>query len=163
MSGHIFVMAPFTLSTVLSGDQTEGLRLHFPHGLPGFETSRQFVLRSQPSLSPFASLQSTDSADLCFLVVPVNALVADYSLWVSPEDLYTLRLDGAEALAELTCLAILTVPADGPITANLLAPVVVNVARNIAVQAVRADTAYSHRHAILALRPGFVRQAEETC
>jgi flagellar assembly factor FliW len=159
-------MAPLTISTGLSGDQTEGAPLHFPHGLPGFETSRQFVLRSQLTSSPFASLQSTDSADLCFLVVPVDALLADYSLWISPEDLYTLGLDGAsetEALTDLICLAILTVPAGGPITANLLAPVVVNLARNIAVQAVRADTAYSHRHAVLALQPGFVRQPEEKC
>jgi flagellar assembly factor FliW len=157
------MMVPLTISTGLSGDQAEGVHLHFPHGLPGFETSKQFVLRPQPSFSPFASLQSTDSADLCFLVVPVSALLADYSLWVAPEDLYTLGLDGSEALTELECLAILTVPGEGPITANLLAPVVVNLPRNIAVQAVRADTAYSHRHAILALQPGFVRQPEETC
>lgn len=159
-------MGSLTISNALPADQTEGVRLHFPNGLPGFETSRQFVLRPQPAFSPVACLQSTDSADLCFLVLPVGALVAEYALWVSPEDLSTLGLDGAddpEAPTELVCLAILTAAAQGPITANLLAPVVVNVATNIAVQAVRADTAYSHRHAVVALQPEFVRQPEQMC
>jgi flagellar assembly factor FliW len=50
------------------------------------------------------------------------------------------------------CLAILTVPKEGPVTANLLAPVVVNLATRVAVQAVRADTMYSHRHPIATLQ-----------
>lgn len=97
-----------------------------------------------------------DSPDLCFLVVPVDALVEDYSLLASPEDFRTLMLSPdcpPEALAGFLCLAILTAPQDGPLTANLLAPVVVNLAENIAVQAVRADNVYSHRHAVTSLKP----------
>jgi flagellar assembly factor FliW len=88
----------------------------------------------------------------------VGALVTDYALWIAPEDLRTLGLEEENQpvqQASLACLAILTVPAEGPITANLLAPVVVNLATSVGVQAVRADTAYSHRHAVVALQPGW--------
>jgi len=47
------------------------------------------------------------------------------------------------------CLAVLSFRPTGP-TANLLAPVVVNVANLKAVQAVMADSGYSHQHALAA-------------
>lgn len=148
--------APLKSSSALPDDQTGELVLDFPLGLPGFESSRKFVLRAQPSFAPVACLQSIDSPDLCFLVVPVGALLADYTLAASADDLRALGLsedDQAGARPDVVCLAILTVPQDGSLTANLLAPVVINMAANIAVQAVRADTVYSHRHPITALQP----------
>jgi flagellar assembly factor FliW len=141
-------------------DHLDRLNLYFPHGLPGFETSERFILQLQTSLAPIATLQSTGSPDLCFLVVPVALLVKDYSLLVTLEDLRTLglredrqpQLSPPGALSNVICMAILTVPKDGPVTANLLAPVVVNLATRVAVQAVRADATYSHRHPIASLQ-----------
>jgi flagellar assembly factor FliW len=157
-------MAPLASSTIPdsgSGDQLDRLALHFPHGLPGFETSQRFVLQFQTSLAPIATLQSTGSPDLCFLLVPVALLVKDYSLLVTLEDLRTLGLEEDDrqlmisppgTLSKVMCLAILTVPKEGLVTANLLAPVVVNLATQVGVQAVRADTMYSHRHPVATLQ-----------
>jgi flagellar assembly factor FliW len=158
----ILMTAPPQSHAALPDDQSGELVLHFPLGLPGFEMSKKFVLRAQPSFAPVACLQSIDSPDLCFLVVPVGALLADYTLAASADDLRTLGLNEDSPAAEqpnLICLAILTVPRDGGLTANLLAPVVINLASNIAVQAVRADTVYSHRHPITALQPGAYQPA----
>lgn len=141
------------------GSPSDELILDFPLGLPGFENSRKFILRSQPSFAPLACLQSTDSPNLCFLVVPVSALIADYTLWASSDDWKALRLSENSALenpANVLSLAILTVPGDGSLTANLLAPVVINLAAGVAVQAVRADRQYSHRHPVTALLPAAV-------
>jgi flagellar assembly factor FliW len=41
-------------------------------------------------------------------------------------------------------LAILSVSENRPPTANLLAPVVINLRTRVAIQAIRLDTAYSH-------------------
>lgn len=147
---------PLTSSVPPPDDQTGELILDLPLGLPGFESSRKFALQRPPSSAPLACLQSLDSPDLCFLVVSVDALVENYSLVASPEDLRTLMLSPdcqVEAQDGFLCLAILTAPQDGPLTANLLAPVVVNLAEKIAVQAVRADNVYSHRHEVTSLKP----------
>ncbi len=68
-----------------------------------------------------------------------------YRVKVEPLDLETLQVEPS-GIGGLTCLAILTVPEQGPTTANLAAPVLINPARNIAVQAIRSDRDYSHAH-----------------
>jgi flagellar assembly factor FliW len=143
-------------SPTAAGTTRDDAMVTFPHGLPGFETSTRFRLREQSSFAPVAFLESVDSKDLCFLVVPVLALVEQYAMGIAPEDLRTLGLDDSrqpEPGKEVLCLAILTAPEDGALTANLLAPVVINPVTGSAVQAVRADAIYSHRHPVVALRP----------
>jgi flagellar assembly factor FliW len=123
----------------------------FPCGLPGFENETRFVLLERPEWAPIVFLQSLAGAELCFLAAPVGALDPAYSLSVTREDLQRLSLDEERqpvADQQVLCLALLCAPENGPLTGNLLAPVVVNLRTRIAVQAVRADARYSHQHAI---------------
>jgi flagellar assembly factor FliW len=117
--------------------------LEFPAGLPGFETERRFVLIERPNLAPILFLQSLDSPDLCFPAAPVKAIDPHYELVITPEDLRPL---GPNLPESLVCLAMLSAPENGPLTANLLAPVVIDQGTRRAVQAVRMDSRYSHRH-----------------
>lgn len=55
----------------------------------------------------------------------------------------------ADQSSPLLCLAMVTAVEDLPPTANLLAPVVVNLDNGLAVQAVRSDSVYSHKHPLL--------------
>jgi flagellar assembly factor FliW len=126
----------------------EGAALEFPQGLPGFEGCGRFAVVERPQLAPVVCLQSLDSPDVCFWAAPARFIDEAYSLEMGSED---LRVLGFEQLAEsndLLCLAILCAPENGPLTANLLAPVVVNLKTRVAVQAVRADNRYSHRHPV---------------
>jgi flagellar assembly factor FliW len=134
-------------------DFLDGRIFDFPHGVPGFETATRFCLKEQPSFAPVSFLQATDAPDLCFLVIPVQSILPDYSLAIAADDLSTLQLDDAQPGngKDVLCLAILTAPEQGPLTANLLAPVVINLAAGRGVQAVRSDSVYSHRHVIAAL------------
>jgi flagellar assembly factor FliW len=125
--------------------------LTFSPGPPGFADQTRFALVERPDLAPVVFLQSLSSAELCFLAAPVQALLADYDLAMTSEDLERLGLSTSRQPTpgrEVLCLALLCAPENGPMTANLLAPVVVNLETRAAVQAVRADTRYSHRHAI---------------
>jgi flagellar assembly factor FliW len=122
--------------------------VEFPLGIPGFERERRFVLVEQERLAPLVFLQSLDTPGLCFPAVPAGAVDAEYRLAVAREDLEVLGLDPARHPAvgtEVLCLAIVAAQ-EGPPTANLLAPVVIHLARRVGVQAVRADARYSHRH-----------------
>ncbi|HEY4364424.1 MAG TPA: flagellar assembly protein FliW [Bryobacteraceae bacterium] len=125
----------------------EAAVLTFPAGIPGFESATRFVLREPPEYAPVVSLQSID-LDLSFLAVPVGALDAAYSLAVNEEDLRRLGLPTERQPlpgADVLCLALLCAPKTGPATANLLAPLVVNLKSRVAVQAVRSDARYSHQ------------------
>jgi flagellar assembly factor FliW len=124
-------------------DYEEECTLQFPRGLPGFEHCRRFVLLNQPSLDPLIHMQSLEIPDLCFLALPVQTIDSAYETELTPEDQRTLG-DTQRTLA----LALLSVSVDGELTANLLAPVVINLSDRIAVQAVRSDLKYSHQHPV---------------
>ncbi|HUA87518.1 MAG TPA: flagellar assembly protein FliW [Bryobacteraceae bacterium] len=119
--------------------------IEFPAGLPGFEAQRKFVLIERPSVAPILFLESLDSPELCFPAVPISAIDPQYELAMTPED---ARLLGSDRLENVVCLAILTAAPEGPLTANLLAPVVIDPQSRRAVQAVRMDKRYSHRHSV---------------
>jgi flagellar assembly factor FliW len=120
----------------------------FPFGLPGFEQETHFVLLERPEWTPLVFLQSLHRAPLCFLAAPVAVLDPGYALSVTREDLERLGLREDQQTVpseQLLCLALLCAPENGPLTGNLLAPVVVNLRNRTAVQAVRADARYSHQ------------------
>jgi flagellar assembly factor FliW len=131
--------------------QSEAL-FRFPSGLPGFEDHRTFVFLKKPGLEPLMFLQSLDSRNLCFILLPVRAIDEDFQLELTQEEVREIGL-----LAERTpiigedilCAALIcSGEGDGP-TANLMAPVVVNLHNNIGMQVIHAQTPYSHRHPLL--------------
>jgi flagellar assembly factor FliW len=84
-------------------------------------------------------------------------LVADpsYRLDISREDLAALGLSarGRPRIAkDVLCLAVVSVGPEGP-TANLLAPLVVNLRNGKAVQALCAESGYSHRCPLVSGEP----------
>jgi flagellar assembly factor FliW len=127
------------------------VEFEFPRGLPGFDERRRFIpLRFEHS-DPVIFLQSLEDPGLCFITVPV--LVADpaYRLEMDTEDLEAIGLDGSRQPRigeDVMCLAVVSARPEGP-TANLLAPVVVNLRNHRAVQAVVPGSGYSHQHALM--------------
>ena len=124
--------------------------IEFPRGLPGFDERRWFVAVHLPGASPLIFLQSLEDPGLCFITAPVGAVDPAYRLEVGGEDLALVGLPvsrrpviGREAL----CLVVLSTRESGP-TANLLAPVVINLRNRKAVQAVSVAPGYSHQHAL---------------
>ena len=119
---------------------------HFAHGLPGFEDQNRFILIERPDLAPVVLLQSLQNPALCFLAVSVWVADPAYQVGITPDDLDALGLRRQPQPGDETvCLAILSRSGEA-FTANLLAPVVCNPLTRGALQAVRADAVYSHRH-----------------
>jgi flagellar assembly factor FliW len=125
---------------------------HFPSGIPGFEDQRDFVFLQVPQSEPLMFLQSLASRSLCFVLLPI--LVADphYRLNLTPEELFELGLpdDREPAIGEdILCAALICVAQGEVPTGNLMAPVVVNLKKNIGAQVIHGDSGYSHRQPIL--------------
>lgn len=132
--------------------QTDAL-VEFPAGLPGFEDEREFVALEQPFNKPIVFLQSLRRPELCFITLPVQTIEPGYRLAMSSEDLRLLGLPEdrqPELGTDVLCLAIVAVAEGQAPTANLLAPVVINLNNRRAAQAILSDSGYSHRHPLLA-------------
>ncbi|HTS28184.1 MAG TPA: flagellar assembly protein FliW [Bryobacteraceae bacterium] len=128
-----------------------GEAIDFPRGLPGFEDRRGFVALQFEDTAPLVFLQSLEVPDLCFVTMPVLAVDPSYKLQVSCEDLEEVGLSTLSQPRigkDLLCLAVLSLRESGP-TANLLAPVVVNLENLKAVQAVAPESGYSHQHPLV--------------
>jgi flagellar assembly factor FliW len=118
------------------------LHLEFPHGIPAFENQTRFRLTDR---EPLLFLESETNPELSFLLLPVALIDPDYRMAISAEDREAI---GASPASRLMCLAVITAVEDSPPTANLLAPVVINLDNARAVQAVRSDSMYSHKKAM---------------
>jgi len=123
----------------------------FPLALPGFEDQRAFVLIETPDSAPLVFLQSLYRASLCFLAFPILVVDQNYQLAIAPEDLEALSLETGRqpALgAEVVVLALVSLHGGFVATANLMAPVVLNLKPRRGLQAIRRDRVYSHQHPV---------------
>jgi flagellar assembly factor FliW len=119
-----------------------------PSGLLGFGAETSFVLVQRPEEFPLVYMQSRLTKELCFLTLPVLTIDPRYRLELSPDDATVLEtLVYPRIGSEVLCLVLITVHAAGP-TANLLAPVVVNLQTRQGAQCINAAPGYSHQHAL---------------
>jgi flagellar assembly factor FliW len=121
--------------------------LEFPEGLPGFEQKRRFLPIQAPDTEPLIFLQSAEDPSLCFVTLPILAVEPAYRLDMEDADKELIGLAPGhppQIGRDVLCLTIVSIRESGP-TANLLAPVVVNLRNRLAVQSVAAGSTYSHQ------------------
>jgi flagellar assembly factor FliW len=119
-------------------------------GIIGFAELRRYVLLDHEPNSPFKWLQSVDRPDLAFVVTDPLLFVPDYRAEVRKEDIDDLQLEALER-AVVVCIVNIGKGCTS-VTANLVAPLVINHDRMRARQVVLADSGYSIRHDLLAGR-----------
>ena len=116
----------------------------FPHGLPGFEDCRSFVVFTADA-APFQWLTSVEGPPASFLAVDPRNVLPTFRYALSAADLLRLK---ATADTPLLWLAIVLVEPDGTVTANLRAPIVINAAEMLGQQVMPQDCLYPLRHVI---------------
>lgn len=111
-----------------------------PEGLPGFPDAHRFALVDVRDTGVFYWLQSLDDPALAFLTVVPWAFYPDYEPELPEADREALGLVSAD---EALVLCLLTVHREEEsITANLMAPVVVNRTSRLARQVVLAEAGW---------------------
>ncbi|KYZ76486.1 flagellar assembly protein FliW [Anaerosporomusa subterranea] len=122
---------------------TETDKVSFPEGLPGFVDEKEFAVLPEGD-SPFAFLQSLHEPDLTFLLVDPFAFYSEYTFELNDETVERLALKDTNP-PQVWC--IVTVPEQvRDMTANLLAPVLMNRKDNVARQHVIENSKYTTRH-----------------
>lgn len=120
--------------------------IRFKRGVLGFESVKGYVLLPHGEESPFQFLQAVDQPDLTFIVTDPRWFRPDYRVEVYQEDLEQLESTAEDSIV---VAAIVTVPAgSGEMTANLLAPLLIDAESHLGIQIVQAESQYKTRHSI---------------
>lgn len=124
----------------------ENAVLRMARGPIGFEDESAFVLIQIPEQFPLVYLQSTRTPGLCFLALPVLTINREYRVLLTAEDATLIGVTREPRIGEeVLCLALITTAESGA-SANLLAPVVVNLRSQQALQCINGAGSYAVRH-----------------
>ena len=120
--------------------------LTFPEGLLGFADLRKFALLDDPSDEIFAWLQSCEAPHVAFPVLEPELFSPAYKANLTKGDMEAIKLPSAD---KARFFSIVTIPDDPTqMTANLKAPVVINVVDKTARQCVLQDNNLAIREPI---------------
>ncbi|MEZ4483728.1 MAG: flagellar assembly protein FliW [Syntrophotaleaceae bacterium] len=122
--------------------QPENL-LHFPEGLIGFETLRDFIVMPNEKEGPLFWIQSVDDPQVAFVMTDPSNFFPEYRVATTPAERAKLGIGEKD---EVYSLSVVTVPPDRKITLNLMAPVLYAPSSNRALQTILEKSPYSTRH-----------------
>ncbi|WP_378950663.1 flagellar assembly protein FliW [Pelosinus sp. sgz500959] len=120
--------------------------INFPHGIPGFPEEKKFILVANAPDSPFSFLQSTVEANLTFLLADPFVFFKEYEFKIDDEVTHELGLF-SENPPQVFVIATVKEKLED-MTANLLAPVVINSQERIGRQIILEKTNYGTRHSL---------------
>lgn len=128
--------------------------LFFPRGIPAFEKNCNWLLAGEED-NAIKWLQNIEDGDLALPVTTPDAVMPDYNAKI-PED--ELELVGSKDPGDLALLIVVSIPEAAPwnMTANLRAPILVNLKSRRAVQVIVLNEEYPIRHTVF---PENVREA----
>ncbi len=122
-------------------------QIFFPEGIIGFGEYKKFAILKEKSREPFLWLQSAENQELSFIIIDPKEIDANYAASLCDSDKAILE---TQDISDCQCFSIVYVPKDSDkISANLLAPIVVNRQKNVAKQVILQDQEYSVQHIIL--------------
>lgn len=115
--------------------------IEFPRGLPGFESCRRFALFDMEGEdSKYFILQSLDDTEIAFHISEPSRFGFSYEISLSDEDAAAIGLTDP---ADIVVVVILSKADDeAPVSANLNAPLVINLATRKGLQHVFARLDY---------------------
>lgn len=116
--------------------------------IPGFSGRDRYIILNREESNPFLWYQCVDDSQLAFVLLNPYLVEPDYSV-----DLKAILSEISweqEEEKNLAVFVIVNVPPGAPdkMTANLMAPIIINTERLEAVQMVCQDSPYSHQYPI---------------
>lgn len=119
---------------------------HFPEGLPAFEEFKEYIFAFKPGMSPFIFMHAVEPPGLSFVCVDPFLVCSEYAPRLGPADQEFLHIESSE---EVLLLSIVTVRPDvREITANLQAPLAINMRTSIGKQIMCEGRHYPIRHRV---------------
>ncbi|ADG83627.1 protein of unknown function DUF180 [Thermincola potens JR] len=121
-------------------------------GMLGFEDKNKYILLDHDQETPFKWLQSIQDPELAFVVMEPFIFYPDYEFDLPEEDVRVLGLAKPEQARVFT---VLVVPEDvKKITANLKAPIVINLSNKKGKQVILTDDRYPVKYPLFQAEQG---------
>ncbi len=137
--------------------RTKASSMFFPEGVIGFSEHKEFEIVYDKSKEPFVWMKSIQDNNLAFIIIDPKEFKQEYNPVLSVSDKAALQIDN---LSECSVYALVCVPKDSnEISANLLAPIIINKNTNIGRQIILQEQDYSVQHLIL---EDMLRKIEDT-
>ena len=135
--------------------------ISFNDGILGFNDLKKFVLLDDPNDDIFAWLQSCDEPGIAFPVLEPELFTQNYKINLAKADFDSLKL---QAMDKTRLFCIVTIPEDPTkMTANMKAPIVINITERMARQCVLQDNNMAIREPIFVkLQQRVVSHPEKT-
>ncbi|MCK6599410.1 MAG: flagellar assembly protein FliW [Bdellovibrionaceae bacterium] len=135
--------------------------INFPEGLLGFSDLRKFVLVDDPSDEIFIWLQSCESPQIAFPLLEPELFVTNYQPGLTKTDLESLKLSHTD---KTRSFCVITIPDDPTqMSANMKAPIIINMTLKIARQCVLQDNSLAIREPIFTKLQQRVVQNPQVC
>lgn len=113
--------------------------IQFPQGIPAFEEEKEFVVVPLGAQSPFVTLQSVQTPSVGFMAAYPYHFKEDYTFDLEQEDLKQLQIEKSEDVLVYAILTLKDTLENS--TMNLLAPVAINIKKQIGKQVVLHENA----------------------
>ncbi|NMA54539.1 MAG: flagellar assembly protein FliW [Firmicutes bacterium] len=127
--------------------------INFPRGLPGFNGLRKFFFYPVAENKHFIWLQATEAAEVAFLLTDPFLFRPDYTIRLAHNERQLLKVSQPD---EVSVYVIVRIPPTGKaecISANFLAPLVVNSQERLGCQLVLENTSYMIREPLFKPTP----------
>ena len=123
--------------------------LLFPDALYGFDQEKEFALLPlDPEIdSPMEWLQSLKTRELAFIVTNPFLFVPEYKMVLSDSERTQLEIESTESVVVRVIVTIPKVHTE--MTANLVAPLVINQGKGLAKQVVLTNAEYDTKHSLM--------------
>ena len=123
--------------------------LLFPEALYGFDQEKEFVLLPLDAGidSPMEWLQSLSTPELAFIVTDPFLFVPQYKMVLNDDEKHQLKIESIESVL---IRVIVTIPqVHSEMTANLVAPLVINEKNQLSKQIVLTSAEYDTKHLLM--------------
>jgi flagellar assembly factor FliW len=117
--------------------------IYFDRDIPGLEEYRKFILLDITE-SNLKCLQSIDEKELCLILISPWDYFKDYEIELSDDEMMQLGIKDQMNVAVYNPVTI----RENKITANLVAPIIINIIKNTARQIILQNTKYCIRQEI---------------
>ncbi|SDM43268.1 flagellar assembly factor FliW [Psychrobacillus sp. OK028] len=117
--------------------------LKFEHGIPGFESEKEFVLIPIEDNEEFTVLQSVQTEALAFIVTNPYNITIDYNIELEEATVHALQIEQEKEVAVFAIVSLKETIAES--TVNLKAPIIFNTSNKKAKQVILNNEEYSIR------------------